>query len=56
MKGVIKLSLLALSISFSFVGYAESKSVEVLSAVVKDQKYQERRLLFSETANNPFRL
>ncbi len=38
MKGVIKLSLLALSISFSFVGYAESKSVEVLSAVVKDQK------------------
>ncbi|HHD7455192.1 TPA: hypothetical protein ACOVEC_004660, partial [Klebsiella pneumoniae] len=37
-KGVIKLSLLALSISFSFVGYAESKSVEVLSAVVKDQK------------------
>lgn len=38
MKGVIKLSLLALSISFSFVAYAESKSVEVLSAVVKDQK------------------
>lgn len=38
MKSVIKLSLLALSISFSFVGYAESKSVEVLSAVVKDQK------------------
>ena len=38
MKGVIILSLLALSISFSFVGYAESKSVEVLSAVVKDQK------------------
>ncbi|MDA3345533.1 tetratricopeptide repeat protein, partial [Klebsiella pneumoniae] len=29
---------MALSISFSFVGYAESKSVEVLSAVVKDQK------------------
>lgn len=38
MKDVIKLNLLALSISFSFVGYAESKSVEVLSAVVKDQK------------------
>jgi hypothetical protein len=38
MKGVIKLSLLALSISTSFTGYAESKSVEVLSAVVKDQK------------------
>ncbi|WP_201208798.1 tetratricopeptide repeat protein [Klebsiella michiganensis] len=38
MKGVIKLSLLALSISFSFAGYAESKTVEVLSAVVKDKK------------------
>lgn len=38
MKGVIKLSLLALSISFSFVGCAESKSVEILSAVIKDKK------------------
>lgn len=38
MKGVIKLSLLALSISYSFAGYAESKTVEVLSAVVKDKK------------------
>ncbi|MDK9584628.1 tetratricopeptide repeat protein [Lelliottia wanjuensis] len=38
MKGVIKLSLLALSISFSFAGYAESNTVEVLSAVVKDKK------------------
>lgn len=38
MKGVIKLSLLALSISASITSYANSKSVEVLSAVVKDQK------------------
>lgn len=38
MKDVIKLSLLALSILFSFAGYAESKTVEVLSAVVKDKK------------------
>jgi len=38
MKGVIKFSLLALSISTSFISYAESKSVEILSAVVKDQK------------------
>lgn len=38
MKNVIKLSLLALSISTSFTSYAENKSVEVLSAVVKDQK------------------
>lgn len=38
MKGVIKLSFLALSISFSFAGYAESKTVEILSAVVKDKK------------------
>ncbi|WP_430914304.1 tetratricopeptide repeat protein [Klebsiella sp. Gene 6] len=45
MKGVIKLSLLALSISFSFVGYAESKSVEVLSAVVKDQKIPEAQVV-----------
>ncbi len=38
MKSVIKFSLLALSISTSFISYAESKSVEILSAVVKDQK------------------
>ncbi|ELN2579020.1 tetratricopeptide repeat protein [Enterobacter kobei] len=38
MKGVIKLSILALSIATSFTSYAASKSVEVLSAVVKDQK------------------
>lgn len=38
MKSVIKFSLLALSISASFISYAESKSVEILSAVVKDQK------------------
>ena len=38
MKSLIKFSLLALSISTSFISYAESKSVEILSAVVKDQK------------------
>ncbi len=38
MESVIKFSLLALSISTSFISYAESKSVEILSAVVKDQK------------------
>ncbi|HBW41268.1 MAG TPA: hypothetical protein DEF84_10725 [Leclercia adecarboxylata] len=38
MKSVLKFSLLALSISTSFISYAESKSVEILSAVVKDQK------------------
>ena len=38
MKGIIKCSLLALSVSTSFISYAESKSIEVLSAVVKDQK------------------
>lgn len=38
MESVIKFSLLALSISTSLISYAESKSVEILSAVVKDQK------------------
>ena len=38
MKGVIKVSLLALSVLTGFTSYAESKSVEALSAVVKDQK------------------
>ncbi|EMH4161417.1 tetratricopeptide repeat protein [Pluralibacter gergoviae] len=38
MKNVIKLSVLALLVTTAFTCYAESKSIEVLSAVIKDQK------------------